>query len=213
MYDGMGSAAATPRVIEVQAVVGESRGFTVPELISPCRKKNLAHARMFAYLLARDLTGASYPAIGVKFRRDHSSVLYGVRRYRAIIAQEPSLAEEYERCAERIRLIASTRTEDEAQQAERLIVAIEMRPFAEPDLVAVLPPETSSTIWTSADLRLLKQLWGANSDKTIARVLGNRHSLLAIRGKAISLGLVNAPRTQRELADWKALGGELEAAA
>lgn len=59
---------------------------TLPQLLSERRDAALVEARQAAWLLARELTTASLPAIGRAFRRDHSTVLHGLRRAAARLA-------------------------------------------------------------------------------------------------------------------------------
>ena len=54
------------------------------ELRSQNRKLYIARPRQAAFLLAHELTGKSTPQIGRYFRRDHSTVLHGIRVARAV---------------------------------------------------------------------------------------------------------------------------------
>lgn len=66
--------------------VAAKTGFTVAELISPRRDRALVRARWEAMDRCRQETSASYPQIGGFFGgRDHTSILYAVRRHKALM--------------------------------------------------------------------------------------------------------------------------------
>ena len=52
-----------------------------------CRK--VARPRQMAMYLARELTGASLPMIGRHFCRDHTTVLWAIRKIEAMLATHP----------------------------------------------------------------------------------------------------------------------------
>ena len=66
---------------QIQATVGAATGTTARELKGGRRHQGVSRARAVAMYLARELTGASYPAIGQAFGgKDHSSVIAACRR-------------------------------------------------------------------------------------------------------------------------------------
>jgi hypothetical protein len=65
-------------IAAIQNEVASAYGLTVMDLLSPRRGVALK-ARQEAMWWARRQTGASYPALGRAFDRDHSTVLYNVR--------------------------------------------------------------------------------------------------------------------------------------
>ena len=68
-------------VEQVQKSVAHRFSVTVPELLSPSRKKNIALPRHIAMYLARKLTLVSFPEIGERFGgRDHSSVMAACKK-------------------------------------------------------------------------------------------------------------------------------------
>jgi chromosomal replication initiator protein len=72
-----------PRAVtvgDIQAVVGEAFGVTVAEIRSARRSQQYVRPRQIAMYLARELTDQSLPRIGDGFSRDHTTVLYAVRR-------------------------------------------------------------------------------------------------------------------------------------
>ena len=64
----------------IQKEVARYFHLTVDELRGERRVKHVAHARQVAMYLARNLTKASFPEIGKKFNRDHSTVISSVEK-------------------------------------------------------------------------------------------------------------------------------------
>ena len=87
--------APTPKakLAEVVSVICAGEGVTSAEIFSVAKPKRIAHPRLMAYSLARELTGLSYPALGRLFRRDHTSLLYGCRAVDERSASDPEFAE------------------------------------------------------------------------------------------------------------------------
>ena len=70
----------TTNTHEIAIAVSRASGFTVEEIRSPRRRKELVVARQLVCFLARELTSASFPQIGKYLGgRDHSTVLSGNR--------------------------------------------------------------------------------------------------------------------------------------
>lgn len=84
---------ATFRTIEVRAIpsgasirdivahVAAAHGIAVTEILSDRRRKPVVRARQEAMYLAATQTHHSLPAIGRAFRRDHTTVLHGIRQH------------------------------------------------------------------------------------------------------------------------------------
>jgi chromosomal replication initiator protein len=73
--------SGTPSIAHVQAVVAEHFKLSVEQLTSASRVSQVAWPRHVAIHLARDLTGASLPAIGKAFGgRNHATVLHACKR-------------------------------------------------------------------------------------------------------------------------------------
>jgi chromosomal replication initiator protein len=74
-------APGPPSIDEVQAIVAAHFRLSVEQLTSPSRTQAVAWPRQVAIHLARDLTGASLPAIGRAFGgRNHATVLHACKR-------------------------------------------------------------------------------------------------------------------------------------
>jgi hypothetical protein len=67
-------------VRDVQTAVCDHFGVELAELLSARKTKNLAVVRHIAYYLSKTLTPKSLPDIGRRFGRDHTTILYGVRK-------------------------------------------------------------------------------------------------------------------------------------
>jgi chromosomal replication initiator protein len=73
----------TRHVVDVETIQKEvARYYEVPAeaLKEDRRHKALAHARQVAMYLSRKLTKASFPEIGARFSKDHSTVISAVRK-------------------------------------------------------------------------------------------------------------------------------------
>ena len=73
--------AHPPTIAEIQATVADRFQITVEQLVSSSRAARVNWPRQMAIALARDLTGASLPAIGREFGgRNHATVLHACKR-------------------------------------------------------------------------------------------------------------------------------------
>ena len=70
----------TPTVEAIKKLVCDRYNVRPAEMDSPRRARAVARPRQVAMYLAKQLTSLSLPDIGRKFGRDHSTVLYGVRK-------------------------------------------------------------------------------------------------------------------------------------
>jgi chromosomal replication initiator protein len=61
------------------------------DLLGPCRARDFTTPRFEAMHRMREELGFSYPHIGRVFNRDHTSVLHGIRRWKAL---SPKLKQE-----------------------------------------------------------------------------------------------------------------------
>lgn len=71
------------RPVDVESIQREAARYyklSLDELKGTGRTKAVAHARQVAMYLCRTLTGASFPDIGQKFGKDHSTVISSVRK-------------------------------------------------------------------------------------------------------------------------------------
>lgn len=73
----------------VLAGVSEAFGIPVEDILGPSREQRLVLARNAAYLIARRMTGMSYPQVGRVFNRDHSTIIAGVAKCCAMMRASP----------------------------------------------------------------------------------------------------------------------------
>ena len=78
MFKSEGNALPTPSLIITQVC----KFYSIEEdvLRGTLKNKNTAEARQIATYLIRKLTNLSLPDIGKEFNRDHSTILYGIRK-------------------------------------------------------------------------------------------------------------------------------------
>ena len=97
-------------ISEVQAVVAEIHNIPREALKSNCRKRIWAWPRQEAMMLARELTGHSYPSIARHFGdRDHTTCLYADRKIKGRETVDPKLAARLAECRARIAELVSLR--------------------------------------------------------------------------------------------------------
>ena len=81
----------------IQRKVAEHYELRLSDLLGPRRTRSIARPRQMAMYLAKRLTNRSLPEIGRHFgRRDHTTVMHGVRRIEELIKTDSQLADDYE---------------------------------------------------------------------------------------------------------------------
>jgi chromosomal replication initiator protein len=76
----------------VQKAVAQHFSVRIADLKGQRRHKGIARPRMIAMYLCRELTGASFPEIGLRFGgKDHSTVINACKRMSTIQADDPEL--------------------------------------------------------------------------------------------------------------------------
>ena len=81
----------TPTIREIQKRTAAATGVPLSDIMSYRRDGPTTRARQIAMYAARLLTPFSLPQIGQAFNRDHTTVLYTVRRIESRIYGEPDL--------------------------------------------------------------------------------------------------------------------------
>lgn len=80
----------------IQKIVAEYYGIRTSDLSSGTRSRNIARPRQIAMSLSRELTNHSMPEIGKLFGgRDHTTVLYAVRKVDQLRAENNRIEEDY----------------------------------------------------------------------------------------------------------------------
>ncbi|MCW1954585.1 MAG: chromosomal replication initiator protein DnaA [Roseobacter sp.] len=84
-------------VEEIQRKVSEHYNIRLSDMIGPKRVRTYARPRQVAMYLCKQLTSRSLPEIGRCFGgRDHTTIMYGVRKIEDMRAQDGQLAEDIE---------------------------------------------------------------------------------------------------------------------
>jgi hypothetical protein len=84
---------ANPFIADIQKAVARHFNITRHDLISQRRTAELVKPRQIAAYLSRELTQHSLPEIGRRFgNRDHTTILYAVRKISRQLAADPELA-------------------------------------------------------------------------------------------------------------------------
>jgi chromosomal replication initiator protein len=80
----------------IQRVVSEYFRIPLKELVGPKRTRIYARPRQLAMGLARELTGDSFPEIGMAFGgRDHSTVMHACEKVQSLRDEDPIFNEDY----------------------------------------------------------------------------------------------------------------------
>lgn len=98
-----------PSIEQVKRATCKLTGLTKADLESPSKAQAVCYPRMLAMYLSRDMTQKSYPRIGRSFgNRDHTTVLYAVRKIAKRMQDEPEVAEAVERLREAVREVQNS---------------------------------------------------------------------------------------------------------
>ena len=75
-------------VLVVCEIVAASYRTSIEEILSASQAQPATRARQVAMRLIRELTGASYPKIGARFGRDHSTVIHALARTEGMLLED-----------------------------------------------------------------------------------------------------------------------------
>ncbi len=96
LKDVLAIRARTISVENIQRVVSEYFRIPLKELVGPKRTRIYARPRQLAMGLARELTGDSFPEIGMAFGgRDHSTVMHACEKVQSLRDEDPIFNEDY----------------------------------------------------------------------------------------------------------------------
>jgi chromosomal replication initiator protein len=88
-------ASSGPTGLTIEAIQREVASYfevKILDLKGPKRHQAVAHPRLIAMYLSRQLTGMSYPEIGSRFGgKDHSTVISAVRKIERKVTEDPNL--------------------------------------------------------------------------------------------------------------------------
>lgn len=102
----------TPSLRDIEAAVCARFGLTPEILRGPKKQRGIARPRQIVMFLAREMTPLSYPRIGAHFHRDHTTVLFGERRIRALMLEKPKVADYVREC----RALVKPREKEQARE-------------------------------------------------------------------------------------------------
>jgi chromosomal replication initiation ATPase DnaA len=91
-----------PLIASIQRAVAQHYGLSLNDLIGRRRSPVVAFPRMVAFHIARRLTTQSFPEIGQRFGRDHTTVLYGDRKITKMLETDASLQASVEMLIEQL---------------------------------------------------------------------------------------------------------------
>lgn len=116
MHDGGQVVKHKAKIREVQAVVAALHDLPVEVMWSRLRKHKWAHPRQEAMALARELTGRSFPEIGIMFGgKDHTTILYAHRKVMTLAQTDAALAERLAIARQRIAALVAERVAAQPQ--------------------------------------------------------------------------------------------------
>lgn len=96
LKDVLAIRARTISTENIQRVVSEYFRIPLKELVGPKRTRIYARPRQLAMGLARELTGDSFPEIGMAFgNRDHSTVMHACEKVQSLREEDPIFNEDY----------------------------------------------------------------------------------------------------------------------
>jgi chromosomal replication initiator protein len=91
-----------PTIDRIQRVVADFYGLKKSDMLTDARAKDLHIPRQTAMYLSRCLTNRTMELIGKKFRRDHSTAVYSIRKIERIVKRGGQLANDVEVLKRRI---------------------------------------------------------------------------------------------------------------
>ena len=98
LSDLLRSADRKVTIDEIMRKTCEHYNIRQSDMVGPSRARNIARPRQMAMYLCKKLTQRSLPEIGRKFaKRDHTTILHGVRRIEELMAIDSQIAEDAER--------------------------------------------------------------------------------------------------------------------
>jgi len=96
LKDVLAIRARTISTENIQRVVSEYFRIPLKELVGPKRTRIYARPRQMAMGLSRELTGDSFPEIGMAFGgRDHSTVMHACDKVQSLCDEDPIFNEDY----------------------------------------------------------------------------------------------------------------------
>ena len=83
---------------KIRSSVCEAWDVSEIALLSNRRSTEIVHPRFAGYRLSKELTPCSFAVIGNSFKRDHTTIIHGVDRAKALLKESPDFREKYNKC-------------------------------------------------------------------------------------------------------------------
>ena len=97
-------AVKAPTIDAIKRVTMHVFSVSKSDLESPCKEQAIVYPRQIAMYLCRELTSKSFPQIGRSFgKRDHTTVIYAVRKIARLQPIDPEIEADIERVTEALR--------------------------------------------------------------------------------------------------------------
>ena len=95
--------AAPLSIQKIQSTVADYYGLPHDEMISSRRgNRSVTRPRQIAMYLAHALTPRSYPDLGRRFRRDHTTIMHGVSQIDRLLREDSEIASDVEELKKRL---------------------------------------------------------------------------------------------------------------
>lgn len=97
-------APSAPKLLvaHIQATVAAYYGIDIRRMTSNHRDRTFCRPRQIAMYLAVEMTPKSYPEVGRRFNRDHTTVIHAVRSVQKRMAEDAEVAEDIRILRERL---------------------------------------------------------------------------------------------------------------
>ncbi|MDD4520348.1 MAG: chromosomal replication initiator protein DnaA [Alphaproteobacteria bacterium] len=94
LKDLLGACERRATVEEIQKKVAEHYNLKVIDLKSARRERKIARPRQVAMYLSKTMTTKSLPEIGLKFDRDHTTVIHAIKTIEKLLKEDANIAED-----------------------------------------------------------------------------------------------------------------------
>lgn len=95
-------SAGRPSFKFIVAMVSSHTGVSVADIMSDRRLAIIVYARQLAFYVCKQHTTLTLPAIGLRFGRDHTTVLHGIRKIESALATDETCQRDVKAINERL---------------------------------------------------------------------------------------------------------------
>lgn len=104
LSERMRGSAKRVTIEEIQKIVATFHGLKWSDLLSSSRARDIVRPRQMAMYLCRLITRKSYPQLGQRFSRDHTTVMHACTRIEELCASDPAVRAEIEELKRLVRM-------------------------------------------------------------------------------------------------------------